>query len=71
MSHCVHCVCRMDPLEAEYYLLCKDCRKTLKEDGRIRTLNRPGTEQVGRPSRSSQVLGGAPTGDNYREGSWP
>jgi len=52
MSHCVECGQRMDKSEATVFFACHRCRKRLLKKGRpperVRDLNSPGTEQVGR-----------------------
>lgn len=50
-SRCESCDQLMDSAEAQYYYLCKNCRKTVTVNSRVRDLARPGTEQVGRSPR--------------------
>ncbi len=59
-SYCIECDQEMDYAEAVQYYACRDCRKKLKASFRVRNLSRPGTEEVGRSSRSASVIGGVP-----------
>lgn len=61
MSRCIECLQEMDPVEARFNLVCRQCRS--REGGSrpsqpIRDLSTRGTEESGRSQISTQVLGG-------------
>jgi len=54
-------LCSEKPAVTKDGLFCRKCLgKVLSEDAPIRDLNRKGTEEIGRPARSMEMLGGQP-----------
>ena len=54
-------LCSEKPAVTKDGLFCRKCLgKVLSEDAPIRDLNRKGTEDIGRPARSTRPLGGEP-----------
>lgn len=56
MSNCTECDSEMHPAEASMYEICYDCRREKGKDGKVRTLSRSGSDQIGRKVRDSRAL---------------